>query len=110
VKYLGKLHKLDWTERHVSYSRRFFPPAALPSPQPSTLKQTQRLPLHPYVFLLQHFRDQYVIELALHRWDISRDETKGQQPIDFPTLGIHSPSLLENPPLQTELPFQNPLT
>jgi len=26
VKYLSKLHKLEWTERHVSYSKNFFPP------------------------------------------------------------------------------------
>ncbi len=26
VKYLSKLHQIEWTERHVSYSKGFFPP------------------------------------------------------------------------------------
>lgn len=34
VKYLSKLHKIEWTERHVSYSRSFFPPEPPPSTPP----------------------------------------------------------------------------
>lgn len=51
TKYLTKMHRLDWTERHVSYSKGFFPKNAIDPPPPSTLGDFQRVKLHPYEWL-----------------------------------------------------------
>jgi hypothetical protein len=51
TKYLTKMHRLDWTERHVSYSRNFFPPLPPEQERPANLGDCQRMSLHPYDWL-----------------------------------------------------------
>jgi hypothetical protein len=51
TKYLTKMHKLEWTERHVSYSKGFFPKDAIDPPPPSNLGDFQRSSLHPFEYM-----------------------------------------------------------
>jgi hypothetical protein len=47
VKYLSKLHKIEWTERHVSYSKNFFPEYKKPQPAGNTLERARVIAAHP---------------------------------------------------------------
>jgi hypothetical protein len=96
VKYLSKLHNLEWTERHVSYSRGFFPPP-LPDTFPKrNLVGLTLLPLHPYTYLANNYAGRpvchttpgtFVVDLELSASDeISTPETS---PLDA-FFGAHS--------------------
>lgn len=58
VKYLTKLHKIEWTDRHVSYSRGFFPEEArekLAFPERTIMERSDE---HPWVYLSRrHFNE-----------------------------------------------------
>jgi hypothetical protein len=54
VKYLSKLHKIEWTERHVSYSKGFFPPEPERKNEPLAIESKSILPMHPITYLLQN--------------------------------------------------------
>jgi len=55
VKYLSKLHKIEWTERHVSYSRGFFPPDTRPPKKDPGLTGKQLWHAHPVTVALEHY-------------------------------------------------------
>jgi len=75
VKYLSKLHRIEWTDRHVSFSRGFFPPE---TPDP-TLKRNLLgktiIPQHPYNYLDEHYHGQRISQTSpgTFRVDISPD-------------------------------------
>ena len=55
VKYLTKLHKIDWTDRHVSYSRAFFREEDLEKvlwPEKTVL---ERIDEHPWLYLSNRY-------------------------------------------------------
>jgi hypothetical protein len=55
TKYLSKLHDLEWTNRHVSYSRRFFPPAVpVDDDDPLGALGVTVIHSHPRSYLLEH--------------------------------------------------------
>jgi hypothetical protein len=55
VKYLSKVHSLEWTERHVSFSRGFFPPIEPGQALKRNLTNLLRIDQHPYNYLAQHY-------------------------------------------------------
>jgi len=55
VKYLTKLHKIDWTERHVSYSRHFFPADPQQPKDPLELLNKAFLSTHPTTYLCETY-------------------------------------------------------
>jgi len=55
LKYLSKLHKIEWTERHVSYSKRFFPKTDPPPPCQYELIEPEVVSLHPATVLQESF-------------------------------------------------------
>lgn len=57
VKYLTKLHKLDWTERHVSYSKNFFPPGATDPAERAHLVMEEIQDIHPFEYLANTYAD-----------------------------------------------------
>lgn len=64
IKYLSKLHKIEWTERHVSYSRTFFPPDP-PDPRPGLELQEPRVyNQHPSSILFSYYADVAVQKLT----------------------------------------------
>jgi hypothetical protein len=55
VKYLTKLHKIEWTDRHVSYSRDFFRPEdreKLAFPERSIVERSDE---HPWLYLSRRY-------------------------------------------------------
>jgi hypothetical protein len=53
TKYLSKLHSIAWTERHVSYSRKFFPPEKPRPPDDRQFIEPSILPMHPAKYLAE---------------------------------------------------------
>jgi hypothetical protein len=55
VKYLTKLHKIEWTDRHVSYSRDFFPAEAREKMAFPERAITDRSDEHPWQWLSRRY-------------------------------------------------------
>jgi len=68
TKYLTKLHRIDWTERHVSYSKSFFPVDPVEVRQPSDTGDPQLVNHHPYDWLIEHVAGMTVIQQAAMKW------------------------------------------
>lgn len=71
TKYLTKMHKLDWTERHVSYSKGFFPKDAIDPPPPSNLGDFQRSKLHPFEYMANHCMGMTLTQQSAMTWLLS---------------------------------------
>jgi hypothetical protein len=56
VKYLSKLHKIEWTERHVSFSRGFFVPEDETPPQGPELVEKAIVNSHPVEVLMSTYQ------------------------------------------------------
>lgn len=54
VKYLAKLHTIPWTDRHLSYSRNFFPPEEKTKPVDLDIIDRQTIPQHPMTVMWNH--------------------------------------------------------
>lgn len=70
VKYLAKLHKIDWTERHLSFSRAFFPPKDPHEENRSPWLNPKVYRMHPSSYLLQTAEGQYLTEVAPSHWTL----------------------------------------
>lgn len=71
VKYLSKLHKIEWTERHVSYSRNFFA-TYKPEPKEDLDLIAKRLDArHPVSALIEDFRGYNLTHAGNHVWHIT---------------------------------------
>jgi hypothetical protein len=68
MKYLSKLHQIEWTERHVSYSRNFFRPDPNFKPEPCTLSEKKLHPIHPWLYLHHWWSGQSIQQLRLFTW------------------------------------------
>jgi hypothetical protein len=71
TKYLTKLHRIDWTERHVSYSKNFFesPPAA-ETPKNELLGRTI-LKQHPATYLAENEIGSTLTQLSARMYAIT---------------------------------------
>jgi len=70
TKYLTKMHHLEWTERHVSYSKNFFPAEAVKKPDGPGLAATQLHDGHPHMWLAEHCLGLTVTQLSALTWDL----------------------------------------
>lgn len=64
VKYLSKMHKLEWTERHVSYSKKFFEKEKELPKNVLELTDTNIRETHPADIFYYQFRKSWVCEIA----------------------------------------------
>jgi len=64
VKYLSKLHKIEWTERHVSYSRTFFKEPVTPKATGLNLLEATLLEQHPSSFLAEHYAGERITQVS----------------------------------------------
>lgn len=95
VKYLTKLHRLDWTERHVSYSRQFFPEECHAERPRSNLVQIERIKEHPYTYLSTWYPGQVVSQLRPGAWLVDRPANENPTLVDPLTIGVadtHEPA------------------
>lgn len=68
VKYLTKLHKIPWTDRHVSFSGNFFRPEDREEIEYAKLDRIQKFDEHPWVFLRERYCGLTVPVLGESRW------------------------------------------
>lgn len=105
VKYLSKMHKIGWTERHVSYSRNFFPKSTEPKPEGLDLQAQSIIEAHPSTYLYSRFRGANLTMLGHNLFGLDPKPSAVQQveapdPWEHPTeTGKPSPS----PPSNTLL-------
>lgn len=118
VKYLSKMHKIGWTERHVSYSRNFFPIEDFPNRQSLQLDEKTIIESHPSTYLYARFRgatltilgaNLYALNptadsidrVATHDdWENCAESPSRDQlfPTNTPKEQTPHPTLFENPP------------
>jgi len=55
TKYLTKLHRIEWTDRHVSYSRNFFRPEDTEKITFQKKEVTEKSDTHPWKWLCDHY-------------------------------------------------------
>jgi hypothetical protein len=88
VKYLTKLHKLDWTERHVSYSRSFFPTECKEERKKSNLIKIERINDHPYTYLAKWYPGQILTQVRQAAWLLDRPANETESPVDNLAIGV----------------------
>jgi hypothetical protein len=105
VKYLTKLHRKDWTERHVSYSKNFFPcPTKAPAGD-NQFEHVERINLHPYQYLAQWFFESIVTQLSASAWLLDAVQSTEPASVSPADLGLSTdtrvPTADEYRPLKT---------
>ena len=70
VKYLTKLRRLDWTERHVTYSRNFFPVGITRPKLQSEYRVLQLIPEKHYNYLMDNYRDSPITQTAPYLFEL----------------------------------------
>lgn len=85
TKYLTKMHNLDWTERHVSYSRQFFPSDPKEEYRSAELGAYEHVKMHPYEWLALNCLGQTLVQEAPLRWRLQTcpDSLKGDRSDGF---------------------------
>jgi hypothetical protein len=91
VKYLTKLHKLPWTDRHVSYSNQFFNPEDTEEIEYAKLDSIQKYDQHPWVWLNERYGWDTVQVIGEARWLLPDFPNDPQTEIDPAALGLAAP-------------------
>jgi hypothetical protein len=71
TKYLTKLHKIEWTERHVSYSKSFFQEDPKQQYKPTETGDYTRDSRHPLEYLENYYLNCTIVQEAPMRWLLS---------------------------------------
>lgn len=66
VKYLSKMHRIGWTERHVSYSRNFFLDEEPPPREDLELTDKCIIEAHPSTYICSKFRGAMLTALGVN--------------------------------------------
>ena len=104
VKYLTKLHKIPWTDRHVSYSRGFFQPEDLEQVEYAKLDQVTKYDEHPWVWLRERLAWETVAVLGEGKWILDGPPPERHFQIDPKSLGLPGePDPAPPPPLEQRL-------
>lgn len=105
VKYLTKLHKLDWTERHVSYSRGFFPETEKPEHVKLALVGAELHADHPWSYLVKHYRGQTLQQLSPVCWQLPDQPNPQESTPDLKSMELPIP-MSPPPPSQQRLDYE----
>lgn len=76
VKYLSKMHRIGWTERHVSYSRGFFPPDPDTKPEGLDLADSVIIEAHPSTYIYSRFRGANLTALGINVYALDPDKNR----------------------------------
>ncbi len=104
VKYLTKLHALEFTDRHVSYSRNFFNPADVEEVEYAKLDAIEKYDEHPWVWLRERYAWETVAVLDHGKWMLDGPPPNPYFKIDPRSLGLPgAPDPAPPPPLKQRL-------
>ena len=113
TKYLTKLHRIEWTDRHVSYSKNFFPEEAKEKLAYPTRDVLYRDDEHPWKFVADRYSWEQVVmgpegEITLPTNEITGEEELQERTQDYPLrdFGIETS---EPEPIREEQPTQSEL-
>jgi hypothetical protein len=84
VKYLTKLHRIDWTDRHVTYSRKFFPAGINARATDPEWRTTQRIDEPAMTYLNDNYNGQNLDQLNAHVYALPADPGPWVPPADRP--------------------------
>lgn len=79
VKYLSKLHHIDWTARHVSRSRGFRPSSDWTPEEPIETAEGEFVHSHPAHVLMERYQGQKAQRLSPGAYVIQRTEPNGDE-------------------------------
>jgi len=109
VKYLTKMSNLQWTERHVSYSKNFFRPEDTEKVERPKLQQTRHDPRHPHQLLCEVYPDVIAEWTGPLRYRVPFAPTPNVTEIDPASLGLpRPPDSPYWPKVQQALPAASP--
>lgn len=74
VKYLSKLHQIEWTERHVSYTKSFFPPKEKKEESKLGLVEGKVIETHPADLIAIQYRHATLVQIAWGVYTLQRAE------------------------------------
>lgn len=97
TKYLAKMHNKLWTDRHVSYSRKFFPPKVQKQERDDSLKLRGRYDDHPYRWLADRQWGNRVSVLAPHHYLCHEEHFPTKPNVTNWMLGIPAEGTAEKP-------------
>ncbi len=97
VKYLTKLHKIPWTDRHVSYSQNFFRPEDREQVAYAKLDELVKYDDHPWVWLNERYGWDKVRVLGEGKWELPDEPREPETTIDPRTLGLPPASTAQSP-------------
>jgi hypothetical protein len=98
VKYLTKLHKIEWTDRHVSYSRNFFRPEDKEEVAYAKLEQVEHFEQHPWVWLRERSEWSRVRVLGEGKWELPGPVPDREFSFDPAEIGLPSSRPIAPPP------------
>lgn len=90
VKYLTKLHKIEWTDRHVSYSKNFFRPEDKEEVAYAKLDEIEHYDVHPFVYLQERYTWDHVKLLGDGRYLLGAELRQAEIEVDPRVIGLPS--------------------
>ena len=91
VKYLTKLHKIPWTDRHVSYSREFFRAEDLEQTEYAKLDEITKYTQHPWIWLRERYGWDKVRVIGEGKWELPDAPRQPETEIDPRSIGLPGP-------------------
>ena len=101
VKYLTKLHKIEFTDRHVSYSAKFFRDEDKEKVVYAKLDAIEQIDEHPWLYMQSRYITEAVKVLGDSRWELPGDPREPIYKIDPRCVGL--------PAVATDAKPQTPL-
>jgi hypothetical protein len=88
TKYLANLKDKAWTERHVSYTRKFFPKEVTTFEKNDSLTLRERSAIHPYRWMTDHALEITAVVLSAHHFVLSFEHEHHADHVTNWQLGI----------------------
>lgn len=98
TKYLTKLHRIEWTDRHVSYSKGFFRPEDLERMSYPVRDVLERSELHPWKYLADNFPDEQVGIDDKGQWRLPYKPSVPATNVPMSELGLRIPEPITSIP------------
>lgn len=102
TKYLTKLHRIEWTDRHVSYSRNFFRPEDMEKLAYPERQVIERSETHPWKYLSDNFPEDEVALEADGSYTLPYKPLYPQIDVTLEALGLADPVTPEAEPPVTQ--------